>query len=67
MRAVEKSLILGVDASLMDRTGKGNNAVFGYTLYRRFAEILAERLRALTLDNSRLRKELAISKSIRSA
>ena len=66
VRASQKSVVLGVDASLLDRSEKANDAVFGYTLFKRFSEILAERLRALTEENTRLRKELARFKSAKS-
>ena len=63
VQALKKSIVLGVDASLIDRKEKANDAVFCYTLYRRFAEIMAERMRTLTKENTRLRKALAQSTS----
>lgn len=59
VRTVSKALVLGVDASLMGQKEKENDLVFCNTLYKLFCEILAEHLRLLSEDNSRLRKELA--------
>lgn len=63
VQVLKKSIVLGVDCSLMDREGKAGDAVFNYTLYKRFAETMAERLRALTEENSRLRAALARAQS----
>ena len=58
VKAIKKPIVLGVDASLMERKEKANDLVFCYTLYRMFAEVLADRLRELTKENTRLRSEL---------
>lgn len=65
VQAVRKSIVLGVDASLMERKEKENDMVFCYTLYRMFSEVLAERLRSVTVENTRLRKELRRFQSAR--
>lgn len=56
--AVTKCLLLGVDGSLLDRNTKQNELAFNYTIFRLFAEVLAERLRLSTEEISRLKKEL---------
>lgn len=61
--AIKKSIVLGVDASLMDSNNDANGVVFNCTLYRVFSEILAERLRELTEENTSLKADLARFKS----
>lgn len=63
VRSVKKSIVLGVDASLMERKEKANDIVFCYTIYRMFAEVLADRLRTVTEENTRLRDEFRRFKS----
>lgn len=58
IRAVTDTLVLGVDGSLTDLKVKENELAFCYTLYRLFAEILADRLRQATEEISSLRVEL---------
>ena len=60
IRAAAKSLVLGLDASYIDRKQKTSDLSFCYILYRLFAEVLAARLRDTTDENIRLRE--AISK-----
>ena len=60
IHAVNKSLVLGFDASYIDQMQKESNLSFCYILYRVFAEALAARLRDTTQENIRLRE--AISK-----
>lgn len=60
IRAVGKSLVLGLDASYIDQKLKTSDLGFCYILYRLFAEVLAARLRDTTDENIRLRE--AISK-----
>ncbi|MDH5297424.1 MAG: cyclic nucleotide-binding domain-containing protein [Desulfobulbaceae bacterium] len=52
------TLVLGVDGSLIDHMFKTNELTFCYTIYRLFSEVLAERLRITTEENSRLKDEL---------
>lgn len=58
IRATKVTLLLGVDGSLLDAKHKKNNLAFCYTLYRLFAEVLAERLRLTTAENVELHKKL---------
>lgn len=60
--AKTESIVLGVDASVIDRKLKTNEVYFCYTVYRLFAEVLAARLRNTTTENMQLRKELAALK-----
>ena len=53
----EKAIVLGVDASMVDRRLRAKDISFAYTMYRLFAEILAVRLRHTTEENVRLLKE----------
>lgn len=57
--AKTESIVLGVDASVIDRKLKTNDIYFCYTVYRLFSEVLAARLRNTTTENMQLRKELA--------
>lgn len=58
IQAKEKSLLLGVDGNLVSQKHQENELAFGYTIFRLFAEILAQRLRLTTEENIRLKKEL---------
>lgn len=58
IKAKEKSLLLGVDGTLVNQKHQANELAFGYTIFRLFAEILAQRLRLTTEENIRLKKEL---------
>lgn len=59
IKAKEKSLLLGVDGNLVNQKHQANELAFGYTIFRLFAEILAQRLRLTTEENILLKKELA--------
>ena len=59
VRALENSLVLGLDAALLDRKMKTNEVFFSYGLYRLFSEVLAKRLRETTEENTRLRREIS--------
>ena len=59
VRALENSLVLGLDAALLDRKMKINEVFFSYSLYRLFSEVLAKRLRETTEENTRLRREIS--------
>jgi len=54
MASSKKSLVLGVDASMVDRSLKTNDPSFAYKMYKLFAEILTSRLRNTTEENVRL-------------
>ncbi|MDA8165525.1 MAG: cyclic nucleotide-binding domain-containing protein [Desulfobacteraceae bacterium] len=58
IKAVTPTLVLGVDGSLTELKLKNNELAFCYTLYRLFAELLADRLRQATKEISSLRLEL---------
>lgn len=58
IRAVTKCLMLGVDGSLLDRKNIENELAFNYTIFRLFAQVLAERLRLSTEEISRLKRDL---------
>ncbi|OIP48481.1 MAG: hypothetical protein AUK28_04915 [Desulfobacterales bacterium CG2_30_60_27] len=58
IRATKVTLLLGVDGSLINSKYKENNLAFCYTLYRLFAEVLAERLRLTTAENVELHRQL---------
>ncbi|MBU0731045.1 MAG: cyclic nucleotide-binding domain-containing protein [Proteobacteria bacterium] len=58
IRANAESVVLGVDASVIDRKFKTNEIFFCYTIYRLFSEVLAARLRNTTEENTVLRQEL---------
>jgi CRP-like cAMP-binding protein len=53
----KKAVVIGVDASLVDRRLREKDISFAYTMYRLFAEILAVRLRHTTEENVRLLEE----------
>lgn len=59
VRAVVKSLVLGLDASYFDRKQQASSLTFSYILYRLFAEVLAARLRDTTQENIRLREAIS--------
>ena len=59
VRALENSLVLGLDAALLDRTMKTSEVFFSYSIYRLFSEVLAKRLRETTEENTRLRGEIS--------
>lgn len=65
IRATQKSLLLGVDGSLMDRQKKADDLAFLYTTYRVFAEVLAERLRQTTEENRLLKEKLKDYETLR--
>jgi CRP-like cAMP-binding protein len=59
IKAIDKSLTLSFDASIIDQKLKSNDAIFCYIIYRLFSEVLASRLRKTTEENQQLRKALA--------
>lgn len=58
IQAVKPSMLLGIDASIVDRQVKTGHLAFCYTIYRLFAEVLAARLRITTQENIALNKKL---------
>ena len=54
-----KTMVLGVDCSVLAQQEKINNGIaFLYTIYRLFAEVLAERLRVTTEEVTKLKSQL---------
>lgn len=56
--ALTKTMVLGVDCSRMGEERKQNTRIFHYTIFRLFAESLAERLRETTNEVIKLQSEL---------
>ncbi|MEA2085274.1 MAG: cyclic nucleotide-binding domain-containing protein [Thermodesulfobacteriota bacterium] len=56
IQAVTKTLVLSVDASLIYNEPVRQPMAFSYTIFRFFAEVLAERLRYTTQENVKLKK-----------
>jgi len=56
--ALTKTLVLGLDCASIDVTRKESTAVFRYTVFRLFAESLAERLRQTNDEMVQIQKEL---------
>ena len=64
IRALAKTLVLSVDASMMYNKSERQHMAFSYTIFRFFAEVLAERLRYTTQENIKLKKELDEKKKL---
>ena len=56
--AMTKTLVLGLDCANMDVSRKESTSVFRYTVFRLFAQSLADRLRVTNDEVLRLQKEL---------
>nr|MBF0221203.1 cyclic nucleotide-binding domain-containing protein [Desulfobulbaceae bacterium] len=56
--AIQKTLVLRLDSSIIGNNPEAKELALGYTIYRLFCEILAERLRVTTEENIQLKKEL---------
>lgn len=56
--ALTKTMVLGLDCSNIDMTRKESTTVFRYTIFRLFAESLADRLRYTNEEVLQLQKEL---------
>lgn len=59
VRAATQSMVLGIDASIIDNKLKTNDLLFCYSIYRLFAEVLAARFRNTLSENTRLQQSLA--------
>ncbi len=57
-----KTMVLGVDCSVLGRGKITNDVAFLYTIYRLFAEVLAERLRITTEEVTKLKSQLELEK-----
>ncbi|NOX25926.1 MAG: cyclic nucleotide-binding domain-containing protein [Deltaproteobacteria bacterium] len=56
--ALTKTMLLGLDCSNLDQVNENSGAVFHYTIFRLFAESLAERLRITNDEVIKLQKKL---------
>ncbi len=50
---------MGIDAAVIDRSLRNNEISLCYIIYRLFSEVLAERLRATTEENIKLKQALS--------
>jgi len=57
--AIQKTLVLRLDSSIIGKNPEAKELALGYTIYRLFCEVLAERLRVTTEENEALREKLA--------
>lgn len=60
--AIQKTLVLRLDSSIIGKNPEAKELALGYTIYRLFCEILAERLRITTEENTQLKKELKLKR-----
>ncbi len=56
--ALTKTMLLGIDCSHLDQVNEYSGTVFHYTIFRLFAESLAERLRITNDEVMKLQKKL---------
>jgi CRP-like cAMP-binding protein len=56
--ALTQTMVLGLDCSHLDQAEKAQGSVFHYTIFRLFAESLAERLRVTNNEIMKLQAEL---------
>jgi len=56
--AIKKTLVLRLDSSIIGKNPQAKELALGYTIYRLFCEVLAERLRITTEENAELKKRL---------
>ena len=56
--AIQKTLVLRLDSSIVGKNPEAQELALGYTIYRLFCEVLAERLRITTEENTQLKKQL---------
>ncbi len=57
--AIQKTLVLRLDSSIIGKNPEAKELALGYTLYRLFCAVLAERLRETAEENKELRRRLA--------
>lgn len=57
--ALQKTLVLRLDSAIIGKNPDAKELALGYTIYRLFCEVLADRLRATTEENTKLQKQLA--------
>ena len=56
--ALQKTLVLRLDSAIIGKDPDTRELALGYTIYRLFCEVLADRLRVLTEENLRLQTQL---------
>ena len=56
--ALQKTLVLRLDSAIIGKNPDDKELALGYTIYRFFCEILADRLRIATEENIKLQKKL---------
>ncbi len=56
--ALQKTLVLRLDSAIIGKNPDAKELALGYTIYRLFCEVLADRLRITTEENIRLQQEL---------
>ncbi len=60
IKATEETVVLSIDAAIMDRNLNPDDVHRCYVVYRLFAEALAERLRETTAENIKLKKIVSL-------
>ena len=56
--ALQKTLVLRLDSAIIGKNPDAKELALGYTIYRLFCEVLADRLRITTEENTKLKKKL---------
>ncbi len=56
IRATERTMVMGIDAAVIDHSVRSSGVSLCYIIYRLFSEVLAERLRATTEENIKLKQ-----------
>lgn len=56
--ALQKTLVLRLDSAIIGKNPDAKELALGYTIYRLFCEVLADRLRITTEENIKLQKQL---------
>jgi len=59
IRAVEQTMVMGIDAAVIDHSVRNSGISLCYIIYRLFSEVLAERLRTTTEENIQLKQTLS--------
>jgi CRP-like cAMP-binding protein len=58
VKAIQKTQVLRLDSSIIGKNPEAKELALGYTIYRLFCEVLAERLRMTSEENILLKKRL---------
>jgi len=56
--AMQKTLVLRLDSAIIGKNPDAKELALGYTMYRLFCEVLADRLRVTTEENIKLQREV---------